>query len=172
MSISLLIYLLSFIWYSWSQPCPEMAQAQDRCVIWIEFQCTPVQKACIHMFIPVKAGNIMSCTSCFLMLGILNGVGRGLWRIFFPALYNVAQDQQVRVADYLSWHNAEMVWLLLRALQDWEMEDLTAFLYTQKVNVANLAGEESQGFWRFRKTFYGSEIGSSSHSARMDGCCF
>jgi hypothetical protein len=55
-----------------------MAQAQERCVIGIEFQYTPVQKACIHMFIPVKAGNIMSCTSCFLMLGILNGVGRGL----------------------------------------------------------------------------------------------
>jgi hypothetical protein len=67
---------------------------------------------------------------------------------FFPALYNIAQDQQVRVADYLSWHNAEMVWsvILLRALQDWEMEDFTAFLYTRKVNVANLAGEELQGF--------------------------
>lgn len=58
---------------------------------------------------------------------------------FFPALYNIAQDQQARVADYLSWHNEEMVWsvILLRASQDWEMEDFTAFLdilYTQKVN--------------------------------------
>ncbi len=58
---------------------------------------------------------------------------------FFPALYNIAQDQQARVADYLSWPNEEMVWsvILLRASQDWEMEDFTAFLdilYTQKVN--------------------------------------
>jgi hypothetical protein len=56
----------------------------------------------------------------------------------FPAIYNIAQDKQAKVSDYLTLHNEDMVWLviLLRSLQDWEVEDFTSFidlLYNEKV---------------------------------------
>ena len=48
----------------------------------------------------------------------------------FPTLYHIAQDKQALVSDYLTWHNAEMVWSvpLIRALQDWELADFTTFM--------------------------------------------
>jgi hypothetical protein len=62
------------------------------------------------------------------------GVLKGL----FPAIYSIAQDKQAKVANYLSWHNDDMVWSvnLVRSLQDWEVEDFMGFmefLYNQKV---------------------------------------
>ena len=38
----------------------------------------------------------------------------------FPTLYTIAQDKQALMSNYLTWHNEEMVWLviLLRVLQD------------------------------------------------------
>ena len=62
----------------------------------------------------------------------------------FPTLYTIAQDKQALMSNYLTWHNEEMVWLviLLRVLQDWEVADFTAFmeiLYNIKIkwNEAN-----------------------------------
>ena len=48
----------------------------------------------------------------------------------FPALYNIAQDKQAKVSDYLTWHNDEMVWSvnLVRSLQDWEVEAFMGFM--------------------------------------------
>ena len=62
------------------------------------------------------------------------GVLKGL----FPAIYSIAQDKQAKVANYLSWHNDDMVWSVnvVRSLQDWEVEDFMGFmefLYNQKV---------------------------------------
>jgi hypothetical protein len=34
----------------------------------------------------------------------------GLLKDLFPAIYNIAQDKQTLISDYLSWHNDEMVW--------------------------------------------------------------
>ena len=31
----------------------------------------------------------------------------------FPNLYNIAQNKQAKVADYLSWHNDEKVWSVI-----------------------------------------------------------
>jgi hypothetical protein len=65
----------------------------------------------------------------------------GVLHRLFPAIYNIAQDQQAAVSEYLSWHQEDMVWSvkLGRSLQDWEMEEFMAlmeFLYNQNVKRA------------------------------------
>ena len=58
----------------------------------------------------------------------------GVLHSLFPAIYNIAQDKQAAVSEYLSWHQDDKVWSvkLGRSLQDWEMEEFMAlmeFLY-------------------------------------------
>uniref|UniRef100_A0A2N9GD74 Reverse transcriptase domain-containing protein n=1 Tax=Fagus sylvatica TaxID=28930 RepID=A0A2N9GD74_FAGSY len=56
--------------------------------------------------------------------------GEGVMKDLFPTLYHIAQNKQAVLSDYLNWHNEEMVWsvTLLRALQDWELDDFTTFM--------------------------------------------
>jgi hypothetical protein len=94
------------------------------------------------------------------------GVLKGL----FPALYNIAQDKQVKVSDYLSWHNDEMVWSvnLVRSLQDWEVEEFMAFmdfLYTHIVKKEEMdsmrCNHTKSGLFEVR-SFYRLLSGSSN----------
>lgn len=73
----------------------------------------------------------------------------------FPTLYNIAQDKQALVSDYLTWHNEEMVWSVtpIRSLQDWEIviEDFTALmdiLYHHKIKRT----EEDQMRWKHTRS--------------------
>ena len=44
----------------------------------------------------------------------------------FPALFQIAQNKDVFVADLMRWNNGEMVWAVIftRSFHDWELGSL------------------------------------------------
>ena len=49
----------------------------------------------------------------------------------FPALFNIAQDIEAFVGDFMHGNNGTMLWYItfIRPIKDWELETLKSFFY-------------------------------------------